>query len=184
MAQFENIRNVRELPENPTAYLCVLDLTIDGVTETAEYCARENGGGICDAVIEAIANGEHEGDIAPYSPPTPTQDDLLAALAAHRYQVETGGITFGGMTVLTDDRSKLMINGALAAAQRDANFTTKWKTQAGFVTLNATQIIAVADAVAAHVSSCFESEATVSGNIANYATSAEVLTAFDSSMAA
>ncbi len=109
---------------------------------------------------------------------------LSAALAAHRYQVETAGITFSGMTVLTDDRSKLMINGALAAAQRDQNFTTKWKTQAGFVTLNAAQIIAVADAVAAHVSSCFEAEATVSGNIANYTTSAEVITAFDVAMAA
>jgi hypothetical protein len=171
------IKNVRD--KGNGEYLCTI--TLNG--EEMEFSAVPGGGGYCDAVLEAIANGEHSGEIAQYQPPTLTQAQLLSALAAHRYATETGGIIVSGIPVLTDDRSKLMINGALAAAQRDENFTTKWKTPTGFVTLGAAQIIAVADAVAGHVNRCFSAESEVAVDIASYSTREQVIAAFDATMA-
>jgi len=109
---------------------------------------------------------------------------LIAALAAHRYNVETGGISVGGMTVLTDDRSKLMIAGALSAAQRNQGFVTKWKTPDGFVTLTAGQIVAVGDAVANHVQKCFAAEAQVLESTEDYSEPAAIIAAFDAAMVA
>lgn len=127
---------------------------------------------------------EYDARQAAYNASSAVQARLLSALAARRYAVEVGGITVNGQTIATDDRAKVMANGAAAAAQKNASFTTKWKTSAGFVTLNAAAIIAIADAVAAHVDKCFESEATVAANIANYTTAAQVIAAFDQAMGA
>lgn len=108
---------------------------------------------------------------------------LLNALAAHRYKIETGGTIVNGMAVATDDRAKLMLNGARNAALADEEFVTKWKTPQGFITLSAAQIIALSDAVAAHVNKCFMAEATVAANVASYDTDAEIIAAFNQEMA-
>ena len=76
-----------------------------------------------------------------------------------RYDAENGGIEVSGMPVQTDQASQTKIMAARILAKEDANYTVKWKTAAGFVELNATQIIAVADAVRAHVQACFDAEA-------------------------
>jgi hypothetical protein len=55
----------------------------------------------------------------------------------------------------------------------------EWKTENGFVTLDAASEIAVADAAEAHVQKCFAAEKSVTDNIANYSTLAEIETAFD-----
>lgn len=90
----------------------------------------------------------------------------LKAAATKRWNVETGGITFGGVPVHTDDRSKLMITGARIKADADANFTTQWVTAGGsIVPLTAAQIIAIADAVLAHVDACFAAFATLAAAI-------------------
>lgn len=69
LVEFKNIRNVKLLPEDPPAYLCDLDLKLpDEDWEEVEYCARPNGGGICDDVIAAIQRGEFEGTITDGSP--------------------------------------------------------------------------------------------------------------------
>ena len=112
-----------------------------------------------------------------------TQSRILSALAAHRYKVETGGITVNGLSVSTDDRSKLMLNGARNAAMVNEEFVTKWKTPQGFVTLNSAQIIALSDAVAAHVNACFLAEAQVTQNINLYATAEDAIEVFNEEMA-
>lgn len=90
----------------------------------------------------------------------------LAAAATKRWQVETGGILVGGIPVHTDDRSKLMITGARIKADADANFTTQWVTADGtIVPLAAAQIVAIADAVLAHVDACFAAFATLAAAI-------------------
>lgn len=109
-----------------------------------------------------------------YLPPAPLAVDLYAYAADKRWRIETGGITVGGVPVATDDRSKTMIMGARIKADADPNYTVGWKTEAGFVTLNATQIVAISDAVLAHVDACFDAEAAVlagidAGNIATIA---------------
>ena len=77
--------------------------------------------------------------------------DLAAYAADARWEKEAAGITFNGMPVMTDDRSKMMIMGARVKATDDPDFTTQWKTESGFVTLDAAALIAVSDAVLAHV---------------------------------
>lgn len=73
-----------------------------------------------------------------------------------------GGISVGGVPVATDDRSKIMIIGARVKADADANFTTQWKALTGeFITIDAATIIAISDAVLAHVDACFAAEAVV-----------------------
>ena len=90
---------------------------------------------------------------------------LLAYAADKRWRVETGDIVVGSVPVATDDRSKIMIIGARVKADADANFTTEWKTPAGFQTIDAATIIAISNAVLAHVDACFAAEATVLAEI-------------------
>ena len=40
----------------------------------------------------------------------------------------------------------------------DSTYSCRWKTESGFVELTAPQILAIADAVRAHVQSCFDHE--------------------------
>lgn len=87
--------------------------------------------------------------------------EKLAALADFRWQKETGGFLFNGVTIATDDRSQLKITGARVAAEAaEPGWTVHWKVAPGqFVTLTKADIIAISDAVRAHVQACFDSEA-------------------------
>lgn len=80
-------------------------------------------------------------------------------IADQRYRHEIAGVDVGGMHVDTDDRSKLLINGAALEAMLDPDYVMQWKTPAGFVELDAGQVLAVARAVRAHVQACFDREA-------------------------
>ncbi|MDO8840673.1 MAG: DUF4376 domain-containing protein [Parvibaculum sp.] len=117
------------------------------------------------------------------------QADALAAhkemLAAHaadtRWQVECGGLEAGGVQIATDDRSKMMIGFAQARALANPAYMTGWKGADGaFVMLDASVVIAIANAVAAHVEACFALEATVLAAIAagTMTTTAEIDAAF------
>lgn len=91
----------------------------------------------------------------------PAPVSLEAYAADKRWHRENGGIVVGGVPVATDDRSKMMIMGARIKASDDAGFTTQWKTPDGFVTLDAAALIAISDAVLAHIDQCFGIEAGV-----------------------
>ncbi len=93
--------------------------------------------------------------------PEPEPVDLVAYAADRRWQREVGGLMFAGFHFATDDRSKMMIIGARAAAAAAPDFTTEWKLPGGFVTLDADTIIAISDAVLAHVAESFAAEAQV-----------------------
>ncbi|WP_288476365.1 DUF4376 domain-containing protein [uncultured Pseudomonas sp.] len=97
-------------------------------------------------------------DKAP-EPPSPSKTEQLAAIAAKRFTVETGGITVQGLPIDTSRDSQNLITGAALAADRDPAYSVKWKTAAGFVELSATQLLALADAVRKHVQACFNREA-------------------------
>lgn len=100
--------------------------------------------------------------IAAYEPPPV---DLVAYLKAKRYACETGGIIVGGAAIATDRESQAMVNGAYAMALRDAERTFNWQTDAGFVTLSAAAIIAIAVAVGDHVQACFDFQAATAAAI-------------------
>lgn len=116
-------------------------------------------------------------DTAPPEPePGPEPEpDWLALIAARRYEAEVSGITLGGIPVATDDRSKLLINGAALRATRETGYTLRWKTGDGFIDLSAEQVLAMADAVADHVQACFDREAELQAAVADGSITAELL---------
>lgn len=107
--------------------------------------------------------------------------DLPAYAAQKRWEKEVGGIEVNGLTVATDDRSKTMISGARVAAMANTDFATAWKGSGGeFVPLDASAVVAISDAVLAHVSNCFAIEAQVLAAIeaGNITTEAQIDAAF------
>lgn len=83
----------------------------------------------------------------------------VAAIATRRWQAESGGIVVDGLPVDTGRDSQALITGAALQARIDPAYTVRWKTGAGFVELNAEQIVGLATAVRAHVQACFDREA-------------------------
>ena len=78
-----------------------------------------------------------------------------AEIAAARFEAETAGID----GIKTDRESQAMITGAALKAMQDSEYSCRWKGVSGFIELTAPQILAIADAVRAHVQSCFDREA-------------------------
>ena len=93
----------------------------------------------------------------------PTLQEVKAAklseIASARYAAEISGVNIGGAKVRTDRESQAMITGAALQAVDDPTYTCRWKTENGFLQLDAEHIKAVAKAVRAHVQSCFDREA-------------------------
>jgi len=83
------------------------------------------------------------------------RDSKKAEIAAARFEAETAGID----GIKTDRESQALITGAALKAMQDSTYSCRWKTESGFVELTAPQILAIADAVRAHVQSCFDREA-------------------------
>jgi len=104
----------------------------------------------------------------------PTFEDLrnrkYREIAQARYNAEIAGIN----GIRTDRESQGLITGAALKAIQDNTYTCKWKGIDGFITLNATQIIAIADAVRQHVQSCFDHEAELLPLIEAATTEAEL----------
>lgn len=112
----------------------------------------------------------------------PDTADLNRYAADARWRKETEGITVSGLRIFTDDRSKMMVMGARIKAENDPNFSTQWKGADGeFVQVDAATIIAISDAVLAHVDSCFAVEATVLAGIeaGTITSAAEIDAVFD-----
>lgn len=82
-----------------------------------------------------------------------------ARIADRRFQAETAGIIVNDMHLPTDRDSQALVTGAALAAVLDPNYSCRWKTAAGFIDLDAQQIIAIASAMRAHVQACFDREA-------------------------
>lgn len=88
-----------------------------------------------------------------------TTPSVASVIATRRYQAESAGMTINGMTVATDDRSQSLITGAALAASLDDTYSCNWKTEAGFVKLDAKTLLVIAKSVRAHVQACFDREA-------------------------
>jgi hypothetical protein len=95
-----------------------------------------------------------------FSQPTPdtyTPDQLREYAKEQRWLNETGGITVGSTQVETDDRSKGLVSQQRLAAMNDtASFRTDWQAvDNNTYPIDGAQMLAIADAVAAHVNACF-----------------------------
>lgn len=111
------------------------------------------------------------------------QKVILSALAAHRYNTVNGGTIVSGVPLLTDSDSRSDLMAAYIMATANSGYSVNWKTPSGFVTLNASTIIAIGNAVAAFVQKCFDTEASLIPNVANYSTPAAIIGDFDRAMA-
>lgn len=87
------------------------------------------------------------------------------ALAARRYAAETGGIVVNNLQIATDRHTQSVLTGARILAKEDANYSVNWKGPQGWLVVNAAGIIAMADAVAAHIQACFDNEKALSDQI-------------------
>lgn len=83
-----------------------------------------------------------------------TKDRKRSEIANARFVAETAGIN----GIKTDRESQALITGAALKAMQDSTYSCRWKGVGGFVELTAPQILAIADAVRAHVQSCFDHE--------------------------
>lgn len=101
--------------------------------------------------------------------------EWAAVIADRRWRAEVAGIDVGGIHVDTDDRSKLLINGATVEAMLDPEYVMRWKTPGGFVELTGAEVIAVARAVRAHVQACFNREAELLAALATETFTPEML---------
>lgn len=97
-----------------------------------------------------------------------------AEIAAARYEQEIAGVVLNGVTVRTDRESQALITGAALKAMQDPDYSCKWKAQNGFIELSAAEIIAIADAVRAHVQAAFDREADLAPLVEAAETQAEL----------
>jgi hypothetical protein len=91
----------------------------------------------------------------------------LSELATIRWNAEESGTTFGGNPLATDRTTQAKLTAGYAKAVNDPDFViASWKFAAGvFVSLDATTIIAAANAVEAHIQACFTNEAALSADV-------------------
>lgn len=94
----------------------------------------------------------------------------VAALIAHardaRYARETAGVATSLGPIATDDRSKVMILGAMLAAQGDPSWATIWSFDDGTVaTIDRAGIGVISTAAQAHVNAVFGAFARVKSAI-------------------
>lgn len=89
------------------------------------------------------------------------------AIRQRRDVAIASGLFFAGFAVGTDDQSQARIMGAALSAMLDPAYSVGWKTAGGaFVTLTAPQVIALAQAMRAHVQACFDREAALLADLA------------------
>ena len=112
--------------------------------------------GMTDTIAEILSVWGNSPTIVPSF--AELQTAKRAEIAAARYEREIAGVEVNGILLDTGRDSQALITGAALAAMLDENYSLNWKTTSGFIHLTAPEIIAVAQAVRAHVQSCFDRE--------------------------
>ncbi|WP_159728409.1 DUF4376 domain-containing protein [Methylosinus sp. Ce-a6] len=120
---------------------------------------------------------------APTPVPTATLAALKAAkraaLAERRWRAETAGTIVNGMSMPSDEKTQGKLTAAVVASVLDDAYAVNWKLADGsFALLDHAALIAVAQAVRAHVQSCFDREAQLAAEI-DAAADAMALAAID-----
>ncbi len=95
-------------------------------------------------------------------------------IADKRWRTETGGITLNGVEIATDRESQALLTAAVLKAQDDPNYMVNWKARNSWFQLDAATLIAIADAVRAHVQACFDKEEVLQNQVDAATTVAEL----------
>ena len=69
------------------------------------------------------------------------------------------GLTVGGVSIASDNVTQSRLIAAMITAKEDPDYTINWKTDDGFVLLDADTIITIATAMREHTQKCFDVEA-------------------------
>jgi virulence-associated protein VagC len=117
-------------------------------------------------VDERYFTRNEDGTVSP-KPVEVVKQSLVAHAANHRWKKEVSGIEYSGISIATDDRSKIMILGARMAAESNPKWSTMWSTANGMVPIDAKTIVAISDVVQDHVNQCFMIYNTVLDAIAS-----------------
>lgn len=116
---------------------------VDGDTYASDFLAGSKAEG------EAIAVGMN----------TP---DMLAALAAYRFQVETSGLELeGGLRLLTDRESQAQLSSTYTDLKYGLIANTDWKAANGWQVVDLATMEPIAKALAAHRRACFRGESVL-----------------------
>ena len=116
--------------------------------------------------------------VVPIELPKPSPDEqrvrLRARLAERRWEIETGGFSFGGKRVSSDPVSQAKIQGIMVGVQlAGSSFSAPWKCKDGWVWIDSKSGPALVAAGLKHVSASFEREEELSVAI-DAATDAEL----------
>lgn len=107
-------------------------------------------------LVEGVCHARYT--LAPL-PVEQVRADLMAAVSAKRWAVETGGLTLpGGATVGTTIDDQNRITSVIANAQLAGVASVNFKAQSGWVTLSLEHMRGIAAAIALHVQACFSAE--------------------------
>lgn len=138
---------------------------IEGVTEPPEGAVEITEAQHSEFMAHQAARRWQDGAVVSYEPPAPPVD-LPAYAADARWRREVGGTTVLGIPILTDDRAKLLITGSRVAAMANPAWETIWYAADGSThPVDSPTMIAISDAVAAHVAACFAAYGTVAAGI-------------------
>jgi hypothetical protein len=97
-----------------------------------------------------------------------------AEIAQKRWEAETGGIILNETEIATDRESQALLTGAVLKAKEDPAYAVRWKARNGWFQLDSATLIAIADAVRAHVQACFDKEEVLQSQIDVAETAAEL----------
>lgn len=135
---------------------------LDGIKYPRNWLARATPDDLRDRgiTVEEVPDPE---------PQPPTVQDLLDYLGRKRVEVEEGGIVLNGTLIATDrEHSQVKLTAAYVKAVNDPDFEIhNWKVAPGvFIpVIDAETIIAMGDAVTAHIQACFNKEAELAAKI-------------------
>jgi hypothetical protein len=112
------------------------------------------------ALVVNIQTGEQTIAAEPSLTLAERREALIPRIEHERWEHEVGGMTFGGATIPTDDRAKTLITGSYNAAIREGeDYSDEWKVAPGmYVPLDHDTVVALADALKAHIRACFARE--------------------------
>jgi len=88
----------------------------------------------------------------------PTLASRLIELKIYRQQKEFGGFVFGGNVFGSDQEDQRKIDGAVLGAQLSPDVMINFKTESGYVQIDAATMISIGKALFDHVQACHTRE--------------------------
>lgn len=119
-----------------------------------------------DGVDAATGWAYDNGKFAAPVVPVQSADALKVRIAERRWQQVQAGTNADGIHLDTSDTSQVKITGAALEATLDSTYSCDWKAADGsWVTLSATQILAIARAMRAYIQACYDREKALSEEV-------------------